>query len=249
MRGYYKHELTIDTLVNTNPAIISSLNPASTYDLEIRAICSATDQSWWSSAGSITTLCDAYSLPYDHNFDGLDAPKCWTQGLAYPNTQANYWVHKDGVYRYNQHYDEETESHPATSTSMLVSPEINLVGVTKATMSLDVLAFNTGNMRILVSDNGGASFDSIIANQKFIVNGTFSFTYDLTPFVGKTVYIGIEGKSSGKANSYLVIDNFSIEPIIACVRPYSLALDVAYDTSARFTLTDTTSNSRWQYAI
>lgn len=250
VRGYYKNELTIDTLVTSNPAIITSLNPASAYDLEIRAVCSDADQSWWSSAGSITTLCDAYSLPYDHNFDGLDAPKCWTQGLAYPNTQANYWVHKDGAYRYNQHYDEETESHPATSTSMLVSPEINLVGVTKATMSLDVLAFNTGNMRILVSDNGGASFDSIIANQKFIVNGTFSFTYDLTPYVGKVVYIGIEGKSSGRANSYLVIDNFSIEPIIACVRPYSLALDVAYDTSARFILTDTTStNTRWQYAI
>ena len=252
VRGYYKNELTIDTIVNTNPAVISSLNPASTYDLEIRAVCSDVDHSWWSSAGSITTMCDAYSLPYDHNFDGLEAPKCWSQGIAYPNTQANYWIHKDGVYRYNQHFDEETESNPATSTSMLVSPEIDLVGIDAqaVTLSLDVLAFNTGNMRILLSDNGGVSFDHVIANQRFIVNGTFSFAYDLTDYIGKVIIIGIEGKSSGKANSYISIDNFSIEPIIACARPYSLVLDVAYDTSARFLITDTTTtNTHWQYAI
>ena len=250
VRGYYKNELLVDTIVTTNPAVISGLNPASEYRLEISAICSDVDQSWWSQAGIITTLCDVYSLPYDNTFDGLAQPKCWSQGLAYPNVSANYWIHKDGTYRYNQHYDEETEKNISGSTSMLVSPKFNLVGVDKATLTFDYTFFNAGTLKVLLSEDGGVNFDNELAFVRAVINGKFSMQCDLTPYIGKVVVVGIEASSSGKANSYLFIDNFSVEQITACVRPISLSVDFVYDTSARLLIEDTTTyNTRWQYAV
>jgi len=74
----------------SNPYTVQNLTPATPYEFYIRALCSATDMSPWTSQGvSVTTLCSGtVALPYAENFDSYTgsvyndpngiAPACWT---------------------------------------------------------------------------------------------------------------------------------------------------------------------------
>lgn len=68
---------------------LDGLMPATTYSMEIRTVCSETDQSAWEDAGSFTTACEAVILPYTEDFEGMTAvssysgsinakPDCWS---------------------------------------------------------------------------------------------------------------------------------------------------------------------------
>ena len=252
VNGYYKNELVVDTVVTTNPAIITGLNPASTYNFEIRAICSDVDNSWWSKAGDITTECASYGLPYDQTFTGLEHPQCWKQGLAYPNKAGNYWIHTMGAYYYKQPYDFDDYNdivYLADYTSMLVSPLIDLKDVEDALLSLDLYNKNSRNVRILLSQDGGANFDVVLGSGYTAMSDTLSLHYSLANYVGGDICIGIEATSSGFEGSFVLIDNFSVEKVQKCQRPVAVALNIAYDTFAKFTLKDTTYNSKWEYVV
>lgn len=249
VQGFYKNELQIDTVVSSNPAIIRNLNSASNYDFRIRTICSEVDSSWWSKAGDITTDCDVFALPYDQTFTGMEAPKCWHQGLAYPNVAANYWIHSNGAYYYNQPYIFETETYPEGYTSMIVSPEIDLSGVDKALLSFDLYNNQTDSVRILLSEDRGNNFDIVLGEGYRTLNDTTTLKFDLSKYVGKVVSVAIEAKSSGVKGTYLLLDNFSVEKISDCVRPVEAKLVFAYDVKAKFLLTDTTANKKWQYVV
>lgn len=253
VRGYYKNELAIDTIVTSNPAVISSLMPASTYDFEIRAICSDVDQSWWSKAGEITTECDSYTLPYDQTFTGQELPKCWEQGLAYPNKEGNYWVHTMGAYYYKQPYDVDDYNNQIIYlkdyTSMLLSPIISLENEEDVLLSFDLYAENSGAVRVLLSTDGGDNFDKVLDNVNVATGDTLTLHYDLSSYKGENIRIGIDATSSGIANSFVLIDNFSVEKNHTCKRPVGAYLIVAYDSFAKFELLDTTSTSKWEYVI
>ena len=252
VNGYYKSELVVDTIVTTNPATILGMNPASTYNFEIRAICSDVDKSWWSKAGEVTTECASYGLPYDQTFIGTEHPQCWKQGLAYPNKEGNYWVHTTDAYYYKQPYDVDDYNqivYLKDYTSMVVSPIISLKDVSDALLSFDLYNENSGNIRILLSKDGGTNFDIVLGSGYTSMTDTMSLHFNLLEYVGNDICVGIEATSSGFAGSFVLIDNFSIEEVQNCKRPVDTKLIVAYDTFAKFTLNDTTLNSKWQYVI
>lgn len=252
VNGFYKNELVVDTIVLTNPAIISGLNPSSTYNFKIRSVCSDVDQSWWSNAGEITTECSSYLLPYDQAFTGLEQPQCWKQGLAYPNKSGNYWIHTTGAYYYKQPYeigDYNEIIYLKDYTSMLVSPIIDLHDETNVLLSFDLYNSNSGEARVLLSLDGGETFDIVLGSGYKSQEDTITLHYDLSDYVGNNIAIGIEAKSSAIAGSFVLIDNFSVEAVKDCKRPVKTELVVAYDTYAKFVLTDTTLNTNWQYVV
>ena len=75
---------------NANPYTVQNLTPATPYEFYVRALCSATDQSPWSTqaASGVTQCSGAVALPYTENFDSYVgttysdangiAPACWT---------------------------------------------------------------------------------------------------------------------------------------------------------------------------
>ena len=252
VNGYYKNEMVVDTVVKTNPATITGLMPASTYSFEIRAICSDVDKSWWSKAGEITTECAPYELPYDQTFTGLDKPQCWEQGLAYPNKAGNYWIHTTGAYYYKQPYEVDDYNqivYLEDYTSMLVSPIINLNNVDNALLSFDLYNENSGNVRVLLSKDGGENFNIVLGSGYAAMKDTLTLHYNLSAYVGNNIRIGIEAASSGIANSFVLIDNFSVEKVQDCKRPVRARLIVAYDTFAKLEIVDTTLNANWEYVI
>lgn len=78
--------------VTTNPYTYGGLNPSTTYDFYVRAVCSAFSSSSWSGPGTFTTSCVALT-ELSENFDGISTPNfppCWakvgTTGSAYTQT-------------------------------------------------------------------------------------------------------------------------------------------------------------------
>ena len=71
-----------DTLnVTGNSITLAGLQAATTYSVSVKAVCSATDESDFSTPISFTTLCEAIALPYTEDFDNLSGnlPNCWTK--------------------------------------------------------------------------------------------------------------------------------------------------------------------------
>jgi hypothetical protein len=58
----------------TNSATISGLTTSTTYLYRVKAVCGVGDESLWSATGIFNTACDAFTLPYAQNFDGVNAP-------------------------------------------------------------------------------------------------------------------------------------------------------------------------------
>ena len=75
---------------NSNPFTVQNLAAATPYEFYVRATCSATEQSLWSSqpASGVTECSGTVALPYTENFDSYAgtvyndangiAPACWT---------------------------------------------------------------------------------------------------------------------------------------------------------------------------
>ena len=65
--------------VNGTSVTLTGLNSSSSYSVRVRALCSDTDSSLWSSEVSFTTECGEVSLPWEENFNGWGSTlsQCW----------------------------------------------------------------------------------------------------------------------------------------------------------------------------
>ena len=77
--------------VNTNSVSLTNLLASSTYYVKVKAECSATDQSEFTSPVTFSTLCDVLPVPYSTDFDNFTTsissttgvmPNCWEIGPA-----------------------------------------------------------------------------------------------------------------------------------------------------------------------
>ena len=81
---------TSTVTVTTNPFTVSGLNNSTTYEFYVRALCSGTDISNWSSSASAATTMVAVGLPYTADFSANDAwvlnngscPNYWMKGTV-----------------------------------------------------------------------------------------------------------------------------------------------------------------------
>lgn len=61
------------------PYLVENLLPATTYYIYVRAVCSETERSTWSSPVTVRTKCEAKSLPYEYGFeDYSEYQYCWS---------------------------------------------------------------------------------------------------------------------------------------------------------------------------
>lgn len=75
-------------------ATITGLTANTAYNFYVRNICSGQDTGFWTAPAIVKTACDAFSIPFSENFDGVTAPalpNCFTivnanGGNAWANT-------------------------------------------------------------------------------------------------------------------------------------------------------------------
>ena len=76
----------------TNPFTLTGLTTSTTYYFYVRAVCSPTDQSYWSTGVNEATLCNVIVVtntnPYTENFDNVftSLPECWDNTNDYGST-------------------------------------------------------------------------------------------------------------------------------------------------------------------
>ena len=84
------NDATTPTVANTsdNPYPLENLTPATTYYVYVRAACSATETSAWSSPGIFNTKCEGIDLPFAYGFEDEALSVCWN--VINTNTSYNF---------------------------------------------------------------------------------------------------------------------------------------------------------------
>ena len=111
----------LDNQTATNHTI-TGLNPVTTYSVNVRAYCSAEDQSKWGYSSynqnsdlSVTTECGALSLPYTYGFeDNLSTASPYSSSKPFPTCWGyfNYQTGYPGYYTYYPYVYTATTSQP-----------------------------------------------------------------------------------------------------------------------------------------
>lgn len=214
----------LDAPVSTNPYTLTGLASATTYNVQVRAYCSATDQSPWCNIATFTTLCDAFAMPFIEDFNTLTEglPNCWNNEEG-TTTNASYkWGYYATGYdgacvRFNSY------NNPSGATNVLASPMITLTGHPM----LNFMAKDPSGdeYSVLIGTVGGTTRDTLVRS----LRGTIDWVeqdIDLTAYTGQTVVIYFCGTSNyGSGDAYLYLDDFSIQAAPTCIKPVDVTFD------------------------
>ncbi len=132
---YYSTEDTTPT-ADTTPAgtttetmvEITGLEPLTSYNVWVRATCSADSKSYWATAGTLTTACGTYMADFSENFDTtevLTVPQCWTtiienSASSYPSLEVSPDYAVSGEHSFVLYNSSDTQG-----SYYLVSPEFS----------------------------------------------------------------------------------------------------------------------------
>ena len=240
-------------LVENNPSNsyeLTGLEPATSYDVNVRAWCGGDDYSKWSLANqsmdkTITTACASITLPYSCDFEGAvetggnfsshPIPKCWDREEMQSGNYGNY-------YYYPYVHSQSSEAHGGTkSLRMYRTP--NSANQTIILPAIDD-SYNMNDLQIRFWAKAGSSDNTlsvgIMDNGNFtevqLVEGVSTsyaeFTVPLTSYAGNGRNIAIK---CGSSSSYLYyyIDDVTVEVIPSCLIPTGLTnTTVTYNTAS-----------------
>jgi hypothetical protein len=239
--------------IMTNSYTFIGLDPATTYQYKVKAICGEEDESLWSAVGSFTTDCLPIDLPWCETFDEVTVPAipvCMT--VTDDNDDANRWVTvilnpnspPNAIYlNYN---------FSLASDDWFFSPGLNLEGGVTYAVEFEYRARSTsyfeslevawGNNPNATGMTGGTIWDNPSFN-----NASYQSVYEtFTPTITGIYYIGWHGYSI--ANQWgIYVDDICIteeEPEVPenrLVDGITLGVDdvECYDATITITVTNT----------
>lgn len=254
-------------LVENNPSNyyeLTGLEPATSYDVNVRAWCSGDDYSKWSLANqsmdkSITTACAEVMMPYTCDFEGAvetgghfstySVPKCWKR------IEMQYGSYSPYTY-YPYVYDYSSDAHggtkslrmyrtPNSATQTIIMPAID----DSYQMSDLQVRFwakaGSSNNTLYVGVMEGDSFVEVAAVEG--VSSTYAeFTVPLSNYTGTGRNIAIRcGSSTGYSYLYFNIDDVLVEVIPTCWVPTALAVKETSYNSASLTWNAGKDESEW----
>ena len=120
------NEIQTVTTTTVDLASVFTLAPSSTYEVSVRANCSADDQSEWSQPVSFETPCAAVALPLFESFESSTCPAdCWTiiYGSGTPST--NTMIHTTDQHSVGQKsFRFSSFSNASDYNQYLITPEL-----------------------------------------------------------------------------------------------------------------------------
>ena len=127
----------------SNPFTVQNLNSSTTYDFYVRALCSGTEVSYWSSKMSASTNMVPVDLPYTADF--TDATDAWVLNNG---NCVNHWV-KGTVDNTGALFVTDngtTPNYTANAVSMVAAQKLFTVGTADSvTITFDVQVDGEGN--------------------------------------------------------------------------------------------------------
>ncbi|MDF0718896.1 fibronectin type III domain-containing protein [Kaistella sp. PBT33-4] len=213
-------------------AAITGLATATQYFVWIRSRCSSSDTTAWVSAGSFSTLCNSFTVPYSENFDSTpvgtttnnNAPNCWKYlepagwpGYGYVYSTANFSAP-------NSYYIYSTNT---TGGGMLVSPPTsNLMnGLNRVRFMASAGGANYFMEVGTLSDpNDPSTFTAIGSPINLGPTSSAWDEYAVYIPAGTNQYLAFRHPGQTGSGTSIRIDDIFVEVTPACDRPDNLAV-------------------------
>ncbi len=226
----------------TTSAPLAGLSPSTTYYVWVRSVCSGSDKSAWSIAATFNTLCGTVMAPFTQNFDNGAAPSCWNNVNPTATTtdatlfwkfagSADYGASPANNGKAAGTYAWVDASLPyagaGANTVQLVTPPVNLTGLTAPLVSFDwfknhstvstttVSPSTYDNNKLTVEVNDGNGWvviftDNTNLNQWRTVSVPLAASY-----IGATIQVRFTVDKNVSGNGYyyddLLLDNVEIK--------------------------------------
>ncbi len=222
------------------PYHLNDLNPNTSYEVYVRAVCSIDDKSNWSTPLSFTTNCFPIGLPFVEDFEG-DAfpPECWrvyVQGEVWDYWELNnYYNHTPGGNQCAYHEDLYNQE------SWLVSPSIQLPEEAVAFLSywslFDEPMFSFKH-EILISKGSSlpadGDYEVVYKHHPETTSWEETILY-LHDYKGDIINIAFKFNSDEHFASGWYLDDILVDLVSDCPFPFDL---VAYETGINDTYID-----------
>jgi len=202
---------------------IEDLTAATTYYIYVRALCSETEQSWWSGVSFTTECSEAYDLPYTFNFDGQGTgtaarPLCWTgeysfsrssatSTTVYPYLSTTSHSGSASLYMYSYHYTNSTTGVVSDYGSMIVAPKMNS-DVNEMRVEFWAYASNK-NYELYVGTVSSPTDSNFVGVDTIKVSKTSTwekFVVDFTSYTGSNEYVAFKTHNGQSTNTFYVDD-------------------------------------------
>lgn len=229
---------------------LSGLTLGTTYDVYVRAMCSATDMSDWTAVTTFSTACDIINTAYTEDFESSGTtPACWS---VINQGGANGWSLETnptgGAYSgnnvmsivYNTDAHDDYLIMPATEVISGVTERVSFWLKSSSSFSLEpfeVLLSTTGN----TSD---ASFVEVLQAEIEAPNEWTQYEFDLSAYAGQTVHVAI--RATGTDEFRLFADDFVFDALPSCIEPTDVVFSNITQDSVDVSWTSNGSETEWE---
>jgi hypothetical protein len=230
------------TLVTTtdDSIDINGLMASSNYDVYVRALCSATENSNWSFVQHFATACGAINLPLFVNFEGMATgtssplPTCWTRLNNATGTYNYYpYVYSSTTYAHNSSnclyfYNSTSSGYP--SDQMIVFPQLDVLNNPVNTVELSFWArggsYNNRKL-ILGVMTDPTQMSTFVPTDTVVTSTTLSeYTMNTASYTGNGTYVALRMASDTSISYSIYVDDIRLQRMSPCPRAYNLT---AYD--------------------
>ena len=248
---------------SNNPYALSGLSANTDYDFYVRTLCGGGDNSNWSGPFSFSTPCTAVSAPWSENFDASgNIPNCWNQG---PANSENWRFNNSSGHVGNagntggsssasgNRFAWVDDSNPNNTATTLLSPLIDVSGLTTPALSFYTISNNEGNSNV---DFSVDVFDGSNWNNDFYFHNSNTYLgqweYVLLNLSSLTISGTIQLRFvvdelvSGDYFDDRAIDDVRIDELPACPQPAMVSAAAFTETTAAVSWTENGTATSWE---
>lgn len=250
----------VPQVVNAHPYTLTDLNPASDYEISVRAICSETDSSTFCHA-TFTTACGIVYITetnsYVQGFEGSTFPPiCWSVAHTAGSSTSSVWQ-AGTAYSHNGSKSAYLPDQSTGNKNNLVTCQVNIPDPAAYQVrwwqyrSNYASIKNKEGVKVWVNttpDTVGGTVIEYIRRQytlEPVVSTVGWYEYEAVIPTSGTMYVIFEGISEYGAGSY--IDDVVIEKAPTCIKPRNIAASqVGTDQATISWLCVDTTQTLWE---
>ncbi len=246
--GFVQGTGTIE-IASSNPYTLSGLNHSTQYTYYVKAICSSTDQSYWSNGANFWTACGAIStLPYNDSFDSYGTgspsfPNCWTRNST--SSSSPYITTTNASSPGSMYFYAGTSGNRIMAITPMFDASIQIATL-KAEFKMRVSGTDDTLFIGVMSDPSDLSTFELVDQKVLSTTNTFlDQEVFFNNYTGVGQYIAFR-VNYGPTSNTIYLDNVSINTIPSCPRPTFLTSSNITTTSADLAWTEYGNATSWE---